>query len=105
VDHGLHRIDDRLVLPLYNRILIPIVGHSLLRLDSCLLAEISELIRGVLAPVVYPRHLDLPSCHVLHLRFELSKMTEDLILGLHEVDPGLPGQVINEGHIIRCTLY
>jgi hypothetical protein len=32
-------------------------------------------------------------------------MTEDLILGLHEVDLGISGEVINEGHIVGCTLY
>jgi hypothetical protein len=60
---------------------------------------------NILTLVVYPQHFDLPSCHVLYLSFKLSEMTEDLMLGLHEVDPGLPGEVINEGHIIRSALH
>jgi hypothetical protein len=105
VDHGLHRIDDKPILHLCNPILLQVVGPRLLCLDSCLIAEISELIRGVLIPVVCPQHLDLSSYHVLHLSFDLSEMIEDLILGLHEVDPCLPREVINEGHIIGCSFH
>jgi hypothetical protein len=102
--HGLHRIDDRLVLPLCNPILLQIVGHCLLPLVPCL-AEISELSRGELTPVICLQHLDLPAIHVLHLSFEGLEVTEDLVLGLHEVDPGVPGEVINEGHIVGCALH
>jgi hypothetical protein len=105
VHHGLHCTDDKLVLPLYNPILLQVVGHCLLPLDPRLLAEINELCRGVLTPVICLQYLDLPSCHVLHLSFESSKVTEDFVLGLREVDPGLSGEVINEGHIVGRTLH
>jgi hypothetical protein len=42
---------------------------------------------------------------ITHLSFELFELTENLILGFHEVDLGLPGEIINEGYIIRCTLH
>jgi len=94
--HGLHRNNDRPILPLYNPIMLRVVGLCLLPLDPCLLAEINELCRGGLTPTICPRYLDLPSCHVLHLSFKSSEVIEDLILGLHEVDLSLPGKIINE---------
>jgi hypothetical protein len=105
VHHGLHHTDDRSVLPLCNPILMRVVGHCLLPLDFFLLTEISELCRVELTPITCPQYIELPSYHVLHLSFESSEVTEDLILGLHEVDPSLLGEVINEGHIVGCALH
>ena len=99
MDHGLNCIDERLILPLCNPIMLWVLVHSFLPLDPCLLADIDELFRGVFTLVVYPQHLDFPSCHVLHLSFESSEMIEDLTLGLR-VDPTLSGEVLSEGHIV-----
>ena len=58
--------------------------------------EVLKLIGGILTPTVRPRHLDLLPCLVLHKSFELLEIAKDLILGLQDVDRGLPGIVINK---------
>ena len=63
---------------LYNSILLWGMGHSVLLLDPLSQTILHELIRSVLTPIVYPQHLNLLSCLVLHESLELSEPLKDL---------------------------
>ena len=96
MQHGSSCPNNGPVLPLGNPILLGVVRNYELSLNAMLSTEVLELIGGILTPVVGPQDLDLFSCLVLHKSFELLAPVEDLTLGLQEIDPGLPGIVINE---------
>ena len=72
-------------------------------LNALLSAEVPELVGGELTPIVGPQHLDLLSSLVLHQNFKLFERSEDLTLGLQEIDLGFPGEVFNECHIVLVT--
>jgi hypothetical protein len=55
-------------------------------------------------PLSDPQHFDFPPSLVLHKSFELLEPIEDLSFGLHEENPRLPREVINEYDIIQKPL-
>ena len=83
--------------------MLRVVGNRLLPPNAVMSTEVPELVGGELTPIVGPQHLDLLSSFVLHQSFELFEPSEDLTLGLQEIDLGFPGEVINERHIVLVT--
>ena len=69
-------------------------------MNAMLSAEVLKLIGGILTPIVGPQDLDLLPYLVLHKSFELLEPIENLTLGLQEIDPGLPGVIINKCDIV-----
>jgi hypothetical protein len=51
-------------------------------------------------PLSRSQDSDFLPCLVLHKSFELLELAEDLSFGLHEENPGLPREVINEYNIV-----
>ena len=88
--------NDGPVLPLSNSILLGVVRNNKLSANAILSAEVLKLMAGILTAIIRPQDLDLLPHLVLHKSFELLEPAEDLVLGLQEVDPGLPGIVINK---------
>ena len=98
--------DDSPVLPLSNPVLLGVVRNGQLSVYPMLNAEVLKLMAGVLTAIVRAQGLDrldlLPRL-VLHKSLKLLEPAEDLILGLQEVDPSLPGIVINKCHVVVVT--
>ena len=90
-------------LPLNNPILLWVLRNCQLSLDAFPYTKIIEAIRGILTPIVSSQHLDLIPCLVLHKRLEHLELHENLILGLHEENLGLLGEVINKCDILLIT--
>ena len=88
--------DNGPVPPLSNPVLLGVVRNSKLSVYPMPSAEVLKLMIGILTAIIRPQDLDLLPCLVLHKSFELLEPAEDLILGPQEVDPGLPGIVINK---------
>ena len=91
------------VLPLSNPVPLGVVRNSKLSVYLVLSTEVLKLMAGILTAIVRPQGLDLLPRLVLHKSLKLLEPAEDLILGLQEVDPGLPGIVINKCHIVLVT--
>ena len=94
--HGFGSPYDGSVLPLRKPILLGVVRNCELPPNAYLSTKINKLTKGILPSIVRPKDLDLPTCLGLHKSFELLKPLEDLTLGLQEINPGLPGVIINE---------
>ena len=88
--------DNSPVLPLCNPILLGVVRNSKLSMYLVLSTEVLKLMTGILTAIIRPQDLDLLPHLVLQKSFELLEPAEDLVLGLQEVDPSLPGIVINK---------
>ena len=58
--------------------------------------EVLKLMTGILTAIIRLQDLDLLPRLVLHKSFELLDPVEDLILGLQDVDLGLPGIIVNK---------
>ena len=88
------------ILPLSNPVLLGVVRNSKLSVYPVLSASVLKFMASILITIIRPQDLDLLPRLVLHKSFELLEPAEDLILGLQEVDPGLPGIVIDKRHIV-----
>ena len=82
------------ILPLNNPILLGVVRNNKLSVCPVLRTKVLKLMAGTLTTIIRPQDLDLLPCLVLLKSFELLEPVEDLILGLQEVDPGLPRIVV-----------
>ena len=91
------------VLPLSNPILLWVVRNSQLPLDALSCIEVIKLLGGIFIPIICPQYSDFPPSLVLHKSFELLEPIEDLSFGLHEENPRLLREVINEYDIIQTT--
>jgi hypothetical protein len=76
------------------------VRNSQLPPDALSCTEIHKLLGGILTPIVRSQDSNFLPCLVLHKIFELLEPAEDLSFGLHEENPGLPREVINEYNIV-----
>ena len=103
MQHSSSCSDDSPVLPLSNPVLLGVVRNSQLSVYPMLNAEVLKLMAGILTAIVRPQGLDLLPRLVLHKSLKLLEPAEDLILGLQEVDLGLPGIVINKCHVVLMT--
>jgi hypothetical protein len=73
-----------------------VVRNSELSHDALSCTKVHELLGGILTPIICPQNSDFPPSLVLHKSFELLELIEDLSFGLHEENPRLPREVINE---------
>ena len=103
MQHSSSCSNDGPVLPLSNPILLGVVRNSELPVNPMLSAEFLKLMVGILTPIIRPQDLDLLPLLVLRKSFELLEPVEDLILGLQEVDSGLPGIIIDKQHIVLMS--
>ena len=105
MQHGSRSSNYRSVLPFCHSILLRSVWYCQLSLNALLYAILVELLGGILTPVIWFEYLNLPPNLVLHKSFELLEPLQDLLrfLAPYKVDPGLPGMVIDECHIILKT--
>jgi hypothetical protein len=103
MDHRFGCLYDGHVLPLCNPILLRVVGHCQLLLDSYFLAKSVKFLGGILPPLSDLNTLNLLSCLIFYKSLKLLKLPEDLILGLHEVNLGLPRGIINKRYIVNVT--
>src|SRR5713226_8536047 len=96
---------NRPVLSLCYSILLRSVRNCQLSLNALLSAECIKLLGGILTPIVRSQHPDLPPCLLLHKGFEPLEDSQHKwgLLAPQEVDPGLPGVVINEANVVLKT--
>ena len=89
------------VISFWDPILLWVMRHNQLSLNSFFVIEVLEFIGDVLTII-----FTLKSFHMLphiffHQCFELTKFWERLTFLLHEVDPTLSRKIINKDHIIH----
>jgi len=96
-------LNNGCVLPFNNPILLGIIGYNELPLDSCILAEIVEVLGVIFSSIIWYEDFDLPACQVFNLSLEFLELGEDFIFSLQEVDPRLPWEVINEGGEVKIS--
>jgi hypothetical protein len=90
VQHGSRCTGDSPVLSLGNPILLGVVGYGHMSFDPMLGTEVYKLSGGILSSIIRPQDLDLLFELVLHKRYELLELLEDLTLGLQKIDLGIP---------------
>jgi hypothetical protein len=100
MQHGSHSPNYGPVLPLSNPILLWVVRKNQISRDALSYTKVNKILGGILTPIVCPRNSDFPPSLVLHKIFELLELIEDLSFGLHEENPRLSREVINEYGIV-----
>ena len=105
MQHGSSCTHYQTVLPFSHSIMLWSLRNCQLPLDPLLLTILIKSMGSILTPIVWPKYLDLLSCLVLHKSFELLEPKQDFLWSLasKEIDPGLPGKVIDECDIILIS--